>query len=143
MHRSAHLFLTLALLTTPVAIAQVGPPATLVGLRLSLDRSHTGRVGHHTYTLTPRQGRLVALFAPHPLANGHAAVATAAVHLLRRAFGADLSSTAPVAITLDGVAAQTYQVGATTYYVMPIRNARGLVHSLVLWVGTGPGPSPS
>lgn len=127
----------------PALVAQVGPPATLAGLRLSLDRSHTGRVGHHSYTLTPRQGQLVALFAPHPLASGDTAITDAAAHLLNRAFAADIAGIAPVAILLDGVAAQTYQAGATTYYVMPIRNARGLVHSLVIWVGTAPGPSPS
>jgi len=131
------------LFTMARLVAQEGTPATLAGLRLSLDHSHTGRVGHHTYTLTPRHGQLVALFAPHPLANGDTAVTDAAAHLLQRAFGADIAGIAPASILLDGVAARTYQAGVTTYYVMPIRNARGLVHSLVLWVGTPPDTSPS
>lgn len=141
MHGFAHLLLALGLVAIPAA-AQPEPPASLAGVRLSLDHSHTGRVGHHTYVLTPRQGQLVALFAPHALSGSPASVSVAATHLLARAFAVDVAEVAPTAVTIDGVAAQAYRLGATTYYVMPIRNTRGFVHSLVLWVDSAPLPTP-
>jgi hypothetical protein len=125
------------------AQAPAAPAPTLAAAVIDLSHAHQGRYSRHTYSLAARGGKLAVLFSPLPLADDAATIRGAATHLVRFAFDADLAAVTPLSRHIDGVPTLAFPDGDRTYLVMPIRNGRGLVHALTIWMTCRPAaPQP-
>ena len=108
-------------------------PPTLVGAVIDLGRLHTGRYDRYPYSLSPQDGKLAVIFAPTPLPDRPETLRGAAVHLVRFAFGVDLSAVTPRTSSVDGVPHLHFTAAGRTFVLLPVRNARKLVHSVFVW----------